>query len=656
MTWQPKTAQPVTSDTWQPKTAQIVAQTPKLNQDLGSQIGAGVLAFGQGAMPLFDEAGAAAGAALERLGSPWPAAVGVQNDSFGQIYDQRLANIRNTEKAFGAEHPILDPTLRVAGGVTGALATPGLAAASAARPVLTGTALGAAQGFTGAEGGAGSRAVGGGIGAGLGAGLAYVGKAIGDKLAGLGSGSVVRTPQGNVNVPIDGSGRALNEIKSRLQLGGVTPEEFAQRLASSSADDFAGEAGGANLSLYAQSLAKTPGVGMDAARTAMRQRIEQAHPRVNQIISDTIASPDDMAQRLAQIEGKQAFEGLFYDAAKDVRLPSDAFEGVLSTPPGQRALKSAAENLASLNVEPSQIGILKNIAQGLDTPMSDGSKVVPELPVSAWHEMVKSFKSQIPRDSLTGEITTREGQIADTVRGLMVSALRQASPEFDIAQTNSAAMRSSQEALDLGRKLARIATGDTGDAVLDAATKSATNLPYAQAGYSQGLRDVISGVPYGGNPASRLANPKVLERTAELVGNDKANSLYSKLLAEKLRMDFANRGINNSATAETMGQMIGSVSDIPLSGAELAKKGGNKLLNILNSGTDRRAASMLYATSPEEKAVLASLLMKSSTPTGFRGMKVLSKAERRAMAGLLTQTAPALPAQIGGALYNSGGQ
>lgn len=656
MTWQPKTAQPVTSDTWQPKTAQIVAQTPKLNQDLGSQIGAGVLAFGQGAMPLFDEAGAAAGAALERLGSPWPAAVGGQNDSFGQIYDQRLANIRNTEKAFGAEHPILDPTLRVAGGVTGALATPGLAAASAARPVLTGTALGAAQGFTGAEGGAGSRAVGGGIGAGLGAGLAYVGKAIGDKLAGLGSGSVVRTPQGNVNVPIDGSGRALNEIKSRLQLGGVTPEEFAQRLASSSADDFAGEAGGANLSLYAQSLAKTPGVGMDAARTAMRQRIEQAHPRVNQIISDTIASPDDMAQRLAQIEGKQAFEDIFYKRAENAVLPSQPFERVLSTPAGQQALKDAAVNLANRSVEPNQIGALRNIAQGMETPIGNGANILPELPVKAWHEVSKSLDDMVPRDMAGNIIEPAKAAPIESLRKSMVDTLRQNVPAFDIAQTNSAAMRSSQEALDLGRKLARIATGDTGDAVLDAATKSATNLPYAQAGYSQGLRDVISGVPYGGNPASRLANPKVLERTAELVGNDKANSLYSKLLAEKLRMDFANRGINNSATAETMGQMINSVSDIPLSAAEVAKKGGNKLLNILNSGTDRRAASMLYATSPEEKAVLASLLMKSSTPTGFRGMKVLSEAERRAMAGLLTQTAPALPAQIGGALYNSGGQ
>ena len=219
-------------------------ETPRLNQDLGSQIGAGVLAFGQGGMPLFDEAGAAAGAALERLGSPWPAAVGEPNSSFGQIYDQRLANIRNTEKAFGAEHPVLDPTLRVAGGVTGALTTPGLAAASASRPVLTGTALGAAQGFTGSEGGASSRAIGGGIGAGLGAGLAYAGNYVSNKLAGLGRGTVVETPQGNVNVPIDGSGRALSEIRSRLQLDGITPDEFAQRLASSSADDFAGEAGG----------------------------------------------------------------------------------------------------------------------------------------------------------------------------------------------------------------------------------------------------------------------------------------------------------------------------------------------------------------------------------------------------------------------------
>jgi len=631
--------------------SQAAPQQPAMKQDTLSQLGAGVLAFGQGAMPIFDEAGAAAGAALEKAGILSPT---VQNGGFGEIYDKRLANIRGTEKAFGEEHPYLDPTLRVSGAVAGTLAAPGIAAASAARPVATGAALGGLQGFTGAEGGVGNRLRNSAIGAGLGAGLAYAGKALGDSLAGVNKGQVVQTPQGNVPVPFDASGRALREIKANLALGGVSADDFAQRLAASSADDFAGEVGGENLRMLAQSKGKIPGVAMDAARTAMRQRIEQAPQRVNSLIDSAVASPDDLAQRLAQIEGKGAFEGIFYDRAKEI-VPSAPFERIISTPAGQTALKDAAVNLANRTVAPNQIAALQNISKGLETPTAAGT-ILPELPVGAWHEVAKSLGDQVKRDIAGNIVEPAKAAPVESLRKGMINALRQASPDFNVAQTNSAAMRSSQEALDLGRKLARMATGAQSDDVMQALTASATDLPYARAGYAEGLRDVISAVPYGGNPASRLATPKVLSRTAELVGAGKADDFYKNLMAEKLRMEFANRGLHNSATAETVLQAINNVGDIPLSATEAAKKGGNALLNILSSGNDKRVASMLYATSPAEKAALAAMLTKTQAPKGFGGMKVFTEAERRAMAGLLTQSTPAISAQSGAALYNLGGE
>lgn len=629
--------------------SQAAPQQPVMKQDALSQAGAGLLAFGQGALPVFDEAGAAAGAALERAGLLQPTGDG---KDFGSIYDQRLANIRGTEKAFNQEHPYLDPALRVSGAVAGTLAAPGIAAASAARPVATGAALGFAQGFAGAEGGLASRSGHAAVGAGLGAGLAYAGKAIGDSLTGVNKGQVVQTPQGNVSVPFEDGGRALREIKANLALGGVSADDFAQRLAASSADDFAGEVGGENLRMLAQSKGKIPGVAMDAARTAMRQRIEQAPQRVNSLIDAAIASPDDLAQRLAQIEGKGAFEDIFYKRAQEI-VPSAPFERIISTPAGQTALKDAAVNLANRTVAPNQIAALQNISKGLETPTAAGT-ILPELPVEAWHAVAKAFGDQVKRDMAGNIIEPAKAAPIESLRKGMIDALRRASTDFDVAQTNSAAMRSSQEALDLGRKLARMATGAQSDDVVEALTASATDLPYAQAGYAEGLRDVISAVPYGGNPASRLATPKVLNRTAELVGAGKADDFYSKLMAEKLRMEFANKGLHNSVTAETIGQMISNASDIPLSTTDAARKGGNALLSILNSGKDKKVASMLYATSPAEKAALAAILTKGAVKTG--NMKVLSEAERRALAGLLTQSAPALGAQAGAALYNTGGQ
>ena len=624
-------------------------QRKTLNDGPLSRLAAGAIAVGQGMMPVFDEAGATAGAALERAGLLAP--VGSPDASYWDAYDQRLANIRGTERAFADENPYTDTALRLAGGVAGALTAPGIGAASAARPILTGAALGAGQGFTGAEGGDGNRIISTVVGGVVGAGGAALGKYVGDKLAGIGSGNVMQTPNGTIAAPNVG-GRALNEIQRNLELGGITPEQYAQRLAASSVDDFAGELGGENMRMLAQANAKIPGAAMDAARGAMRQRIGQADQRVNQIINDTIASPDDLAQRLAQIEGKKAFEGIFYDAAKDIRIPSDAFEQVIATPAGQGALRQTAVNLANRNVEPNQIGILKNIAQGLETPLADGSRVIPELPVNAWHEVSKSLGDQVKRDIAGNIIEPANAAPIESMRKAMVDALRRASPEFDKAQTNSAAMRSSQEALDLGRKLARLASGDTGDAVLDATTRSPVNLPYAQAGYAEGLRDVISGVPYGGNPASRLANPKVINRTAELVGSEKAGNLYNKLLAEKLRMDFANRGINNSSTAETIGQMVGRVSDIPLTTGDVARKGGNFVIDLMNKGKDKQVASLLYGTSPEQKALLANMLLKSQSTPEFAGYTLTNPAQRRMMANLLTRSAPAIGAQSASVIRN----
>jgi len=657
MSWQPKTAQPVNGGTWQPKTAQPVQENPRLNQDLGSQIGAGILAFGQGGMPIFDEAGAAAGAALEKLGSPWPAAVGEPDSSFGQIYDQRLANIRNTEKAFGAEHPVLDPALRVAGGITGAIATPGVAAASAARPVLTGAALGAAQGFSGAEGGFDSRSFNGAIGAGLGGALAYGGKWLGDKLAGLNKGTTVQTPQGNVEVPFEAGGRALKEIRANLNLGGLTPEDYAQRLAASSVDDFAGELGGENLRQLAQSKAKIPGVAMDAARTAMRDRINNANQRVKDIIAQTIASPDDIAIAEARLEGKRALETPLFDLAKEQLHPANMFNDVLATPAGQKAVSASSVNLANRMVEPNQVGMVRDLVKGSDIRLPNGDTVVAELPTDVWHSMAKSLGHQVDKNIAGNIIDAEQAAPIEGLRDMMISRLRQASPEFDKAQTNSAAAFSGEDAMSYGRKLARMMAGDNAEEILQSATRNAYDAPYARAGLAKGLLDIVADSQLnGGNPASRLAKERTGNLAAELVGADQGSAFVNKLLAEKLRMDFANRGLNNSVTAETIGQMVSNVADIPTSTVDVAKKSGNALINLLTKNSDKRAASMLYATKPEEKAALAALLLKTNQPNGFNGMKVLNEAERRALAGLLTKTAPALPAQIGGALVNSGGQ
>lgn len=588
-------------------------QQVSIKDDLGSKIGAGALAFGQGGMPVFDEAGAAGGSAMANMGMIKPVS---EKGGWSDEYTSRLQNIRDTEHAFSRQYPNVDTGLRLAGGVA---ATIPFAGEIAARPLLAGATIGGAQGFTGSEGGFGDRLAGGAVGAGLGTATAGAIKYIAPEL--INALAPLNAAGEKVLLPSQGT---IKNIKEKLGFAGITPQQYAAKLSASSGDQFAGEVGGDPLRIFSQSQAKMSGPNMQPAREAMRQRLINAPSRTRGILEDTFGSRYNIDDANGTIAMLKASEGDLYKAANG-DIPRSAIQTILEAPAGQKAV--------------GQAGI--NIQNRLGTPALQGDTI----PINQAHEIAKALGDQVSRNPLTGAISEpATGAPIENLRSQVVQVLRKQSPEFDLAQTAASDARGFEDAMSRGRSLAKMVAGEKTDDVLDRISMNDMQQPYSVAGFHQGLLDATSQVPLGtGNPAGKIANQTLLNKTTELLGSQKANQLGEALMKEKDMIDFASRGLFNSNTAES----LGANGKIPLSKEGLFSKTAEKIGEMLNKTNNQRAASLLYATSPAEKETLARALMQNT---------YFPQYGQNGLAATMLGMAPAIPSQIAGSLYNGRAQ
>jgi len=614
MTWQPKTFEEYTPSSFEPEKEQ-----KKLKEGILPRIASSVLSFGQGGMPIFDEVGAYLG---EKLG------VG------GDIpYEERLKNIRETEQAFSSEYPKTDVGLRIAGSVA---ATAPIAPYFAAKPVLAGASYGASQGFTGAEGGAISRLLSGIAGGSLGAGGGYVA----DKLLTPAAAAMGTKLQGLENPSINIKGRELSNIEKNLNLAGMTKGQYAANLLRSSPEDFAGELGGEALRMQTQSQAKITGPSMQAAREAMRIRQAQAPERAKRIVQEALGSDKESELLQNALDIAKGAENTLYGAVGDF-VKKSSFSDVIDTPAGQQALSDAAKNLANSKINPLEAGFVKSIKEGKEL-----YSLADDVPSSTVHEISKALGQQVKRNPNTGAIEDAGSLKIEKLRNDLVKSLEQSSTDFMAAQDNAAKVRAAQEALSKGRKIARSSAGENAEDIMTSALKKEENTPFFKTGFKQGLYDIMEGAPLGtGNPISRIAQQKTVNRVSEIAGPEAGNEFSRKLMAEKLRMELANRALQGSNTAETISS---GISNLPISKMGVANKAIGVLDSLMNSKSEERLAKALYATSPQEKNDLIAVLL-SKEATSF----VPNEAKRNMMIELLRGSIGALPSQVGGSLSNS---
>jgi len=376
-------------------------------------------------------------------------------------------------------------------------------------------------------------------------------------------------------------------LLKNLKAGDVTPQQFAENLLKSSADDFAGELGGEPLKMQTQTSAKIAGDGMQTAREAMRDRLSNANPRVKAILEDTFGSQYNIDDALGTISQLKASEGDLYKAANG-SIPRSELSSVLKTPAGAKAVGQATTN----------------IENRLGTPQL----VEDMIPIDQAHALAKALGEQVNRNPLTGAILEPSTAApVEALRGNVIDTLRKASPEFDLAQTAAGEARGFEDAFSRGRQLAKMVAGEKTDDVLQRIALNEQQKPYSVAGMHQGLQDTISQVPLQtGNPAARIANQSLIEKTSELLGSEKAQQLADALMKEKGRIELAQRGLSGSNTPETMGVLADKV---PLSKAGIVSKGIGAISDLFSQGHNKRLAEALFTASPSEKAVLAKEVM-----------------------------------------------
>lgn len=420
----------------------------------------------------------------------------------------------------------------------------------------------------------------------------------------------------------------LNLIKEKLDLAGITPQQYADALRKSSPDEFAGELGGDPLRMQTQTQAKITGPAMQEARDAMRQRLAQAPQRTQQIIERTFfpsgaaeptvgGDPALAASPLSQIEPiiqaqqnlvdiKNELPGLYdaaYNSSVNTEVGRRASLNVINTPAGQKAMKDLVGNLKNQGINPEDAGIVideNNGFHGLST----------KVPVSTLNELQKTLGDQVARNPLTGAIEDHSSQVIEGMRQHITNYLSENSPEFNAANTRAAANFQGTNAFELGRKLAHSAAGENADAIVNRANEafSPQEQSYFKTGYAQGLFDTTMGAPIaGGSPAARIAKGTVTQTASDIIGQTQAQKFAEALMKEKNRVELAQRGLYGSNTAETLSAEVPS---IPLSPHGLIAGATGKVMDFVNAGKNARIAQLLYATSPEQKAVLAKSLLR----------------------------------------------
>jgi len=386
-------------------------------------------------------------------------------------------------------------------------------------------------------------------------------------------------------------------IKEKLDLAGITPQQYARALQESSPEDFAGELGGDPLRMQTQAQAKITSPVMQEARDAMRQRLAEAPQRTANIIGEAIKPEVNVQNMLQNIQDMDAQLSDLYKASDADIVPSSIVSDIIHRPAGQQAIAATAEKLSNQGLNSLDAGIVKG---------ADGSlRFTPDVPVKTLDEFQRSLGDLVQRNPITGAIEDSSSSTIEGMRKSVTLALAGSSSSYQKALNVAAAKQQAESAFDMGRQLAKSAAGEKADAIMERAAEvmSPNELSYQKAGYAQGLTDASQGAALGGSPVSRIATGKVQNTAASIIQNPtEAQRFADALMQEKNRIDLAQRGLGGSNTAETFSA---GTPEIPTSVHGVALSAINKVKDWALAGKNERLAQLLYATSPEQKAILA---------------------------------------------------
>lgn len=404
------------------------------------------------------------------------------------------------------------------------------------------------------------------------------------------------SPEGSTNLVIPKSSD-IKLIKEKLDLAGITPEQYADALTKSTPDDFAGELGGDPLRMQTQAQAKVTGPAMQEARDAMRERLSAAPQRTADIIGNSIKPAPNVEGMLQNIHDMNTQLPDLYKTAYQGTAPSEIVSDIITRPAGQQAIAATAEKLANQGLNPLESGLIKG---------SDGTwRFTPDVPIQTLDEFQRSLGDLVQRNPITGAVEGSDSATIENMRKNVTSSLGKASPEYQKALNVAAAKQQAESAFDMGRKLAKSSAGETADSIMERASDvmSPNELSYQRAGYARGLTDATQGAKLGGSPVSKIDSGKVQNTVSSILQSPtEAQKFADALMQEKNRIELAQRGLGGSNTAETL---TAGIPSVPTSLHGVAASAVNKVTDWATAGKNARIAQLLYATDPEQKAILA---------------------------------------------------
>ncbi len=255
---------------------------------------------------------------------------GSQAGTLGERYDANLTAERARDKAFQAEHPIIDAAGNIAGGVGGAIVAAPAAAAgpavsagrAAANYIGTGAIYGGLAGFGEGEGGLQNRLITGAMGAGAGGvaggvlgGLASAASGVGGRIATLfGRG--------------DSEAAAERLINRNLSRDKVTPEQVQDRFTAAGDQPVAlVDVGGRNTVNLGATAANTPSEAMEVADKFVEGRRLGRPDRLTATGDEVFGggSGTDLPEIRAALREKRSAAGELYDRAFKIEPNTDEY-------------------------------------------------------------------------------------------------------------------------------------------------------------------------------------------------------------------------------------------------------------------------------------------------------------------------------------------
>lgn len=579
-------------------------------------------------------------AGLDAAAQPFiPQGNGSSADSFGQRYEDNLANQRARLKAGQEQHPVTSIAGGVVGGVLPAAATGGASLGAAAlgaagrqttgRAVATGAATGAAYGgaygLGSADGDLGDR-VGGAVSGGL------LGGLVGGAVPG-----VIGAVKGAKNAIANPEVRAQRQLDRALDRDGLTRDQFRNQfddLASRNPDTaIPADAGGENVAGLVERLANTPGEARTTVVDTLTnrslgqgQRIGQSLKGLTGVNKSAYQAKDDVVAERAR-----AAAPLYAQAYKEEVPWGPDLESLINRPAMQTAYEQARTRAANQG----------RTFDGTFVEFTANGKAVPRsVPRTGDLDVIKQgLDDQI--ESLLGSNKKSQARDVIGIKNELLGIMDASAPTYRQARASFAGHSEYLNAIDNGEQLLK--RNKTSEQW--AAEMSRMNESEKEAVRIGAVSSILSQI---GNDSSKMPDITKYLRSPEgrakidlLMPSDAARKDWANRVAQESNVSrLTNRATGNSSTARRQAEIDDADELIvDMAGTALTAGTAGILITMLRT-LPRKAGDRINERS---NRIMAKAL------TSRDGLDALNGVNPRAMVGRALPAAAGVLAGQGGA-------